>query len=161
MLFWKLLGIYQKLTPSTRATHTQRCPCFGLLGQTVTARCPPARKTWQDKGKGGQNVTTYQTPLEKGRAQFGSLSAQHLTPQEKALEAIGEAIPALEAALGCPLSVQAQVREGFIWAEVYMPDEYYNAASRQAIRAALREAAQVFGVNVFAEIDSKLEGYEQ
>lgn len=92
-------------------------------------------------------MTAHET--QPSRAQFGTLDARN--PAARALDALGAAVPALERRLGFPLSVTAAAQpDGFIWAEVLIPDKHYTAQNRAAIRAALRGAAQP--LDVFSEI---------
>lgn len=89
------------------------------------------------------------------RARFGGLTvAPSLSPEEKAIQAIGHAVPALEEALGFSISVTAEAKpDGFIWLEVILPDEHYTGQTRAHVRQVLREAAHPFSALVL-EIDS-------
>lgn len=103
-------------------------------------------------------MTTY--TQDKGRVSFGTLSTAR-SPQEQALDAIGEAVPQLEAALGFALSVQAQVQaDGFIWVEAFLPDEQHTTANSRCVGKAIRDAARPFTELVYVETDSAAP-YEQ
>lgn len=103
-------------------------------------------------------MTTHHTD-ERGRVHFGTLDAR--TPQARALDAIGAAVPALEAALGFPLSVTAQTTEdGFILLHILVPDEHWNFDTTRQIGKALRDAAQPFTEFVLVDVDSDM-SYEQ
>lgn len=99
-------------------------------------------------------MTAQPTADERGRVHFGRLTVRP-DPVSAALAALGEAVPALEAALGFPVSVTAQPKkDGTIFAEVYMPDAHYGFERAMAISAALQDAVRPFGLDLDVEVDS-------
>lgn len=101
-------------------------------------------------------MTTYRTPKEGGRVHFGALAVTPSpSPQEDAINAMGRAVPGLEAALGFPVSMTAEAKEdGLIWVMVLLPDDHYNGQNSERIGAALWEAARPFTQLVHIETDS-------
>lgn len=96
---------------------------------------------------------TIYTPDNQGRVHFGTLNA--LTPQARALEAIGAIVPGLEAELGFPVGVTAEAKpDGFLWVEVLLPDAHYCSENRKRVGQALRDAARPFTELVYIETDS-------
>ena len=68
---------------------------------------------------------------------------------------MGQAVPAIEAALGFPLRVTAEAKEdGLIWVEVILPDKHYNGQTRAQVSKALREATHPSGQFIYIEMDS-------
>lgn len=100
-------------------------------------------------------MTAQPTADERGRVHYGRLAVRP-PPQARAFAALGEAVPALEAALGFPVSVTAQPREdGGIFAEVIVPDAHYSLATARQVGQALRAAVRPFDA-LDVEVDSDI-----
>ncbi|MFC6590860.1 hypothetical protein ACFP81_01615 [Deinococcus lacus] len=90
---------------------------------------------------------------QPGRIHFGSLQA--LTPQARALAALGEAVPALEKQLGFALAVTAEAKpDGFLWIEAVLPDQHCTLENKAVVGQTLRDAARPFTELVYIEMDS-------
>lgn len=101
-------------------------------------------------------MTAQPTADERGRVHYGRLAVRP-DPVSAALAALGEAVPALEAALGFPVSVTAQPqKDGTLFAEVLLPDAHYNLENALKVCRALSDAARPFGVDVNTEVDSDI-----
>lgn len=107
------------------------------------------------QGGKGESMTAERSTDERGRVHFGRLAVTPArTPQDRALTALGEAVPALEAALGFPVSVTAQARpDGFIFAEIIVPDAHYSLSNTRRIGQMLRDAVRPFEL-LYIEVDS-------
>ncbi|WP_107136835.1 hypothetical protein [Deinococcus arcticus] len=91
---------------------------------------------------------------ERGRVHFGRLTVRP-SPVDRALSALGEAVPRLEVALGFPVSVTAQpMPDGTLTAEVIMPDAHYAFDQAMEICATLQDAVRPFSVDLNVEVDS-------
>ena len=89
-------------------------------------------------------MTTYSSLAP---ARFGSLSDQGA--QSRATDAIGSAVPALEAQLGFPISVTASVGpDGTLLAEVIFPDAHYSHAAVITVSHTLQNAVRPFNVDL-------------
>lgn len=99
-------------------------------------------------------MTATPTLRHSSRVQMGHLKVKP-SPVERALTELGNAVPALEAALAFPLSVTAQpMPDGTITAEVIMPDAHYGFDRAMEISATLQDAVRPFGVDLNVEVDS-------
>lgn len=97
-------------------------------------------------------MTVY-IPENLSRVHFGTLSPR--TSHTRALDAIGAAVTGLEAKLGFPVSVIAEVRpEGSLLAQVLLPDEHYSFEAILTISDDLHEAVRPFGVDLDIVPDS-------
>lgn len=98
-------------------------------------------------------MTAQRNTDERGRVHFGRLTVRP-TPVDRALSALGDAVPALEAALGFPISVTAQPRQGgTLYVEVIVPDAHYSLNTARQVGQALRGAVAPFE-ELDVEVDS-------
>lgn len=76
-------------------------------------------------------------------------------PVDRALKALGEAVPPLEDALGFPVSVTAQARpDGTLSAVVIIPDASYGFDQAMTVSAALQNTVRPYGLDLNVEVDS-------
>lgn len=98
-------------------------------------------------------MTAERSANERGRVHFGRLAVRP-SPVDRALTALGEAVPTLEAALGFPVSVTAQPRaNGTLYAEVIVPDAHYSLNTARQVGQSLRAAVAPF-TELDVEVDS-------
>lgn len=107
----------------------------------------------EEAGRKGEAVTVHRTDEDRARVHFGRLAVRR-DPVDRALKALGEAVPRLEDALGFPVSVTAQATgQGFVSVEVIMPDAHYNGQTARQVGQMLRDAARPFEL-LYVEVDS-------